>query len=121
MAQRDRKKTLTSLLTRRDFIKGSTIAAAALTLKPPNIFADTAGIVSPSPKSIVAISENLKSITDDYKIDPKRVREMIDEGIKAITNTKSAKEGWLKIFPNLKEKEVIGLKPNTINKRIPAH
>lgn len=63
----------------------------------------------------------MKAITADYKIDPKRVREMIDEGIKAITNTKSAKEGWLQIFTNLKEKEVIGLKVNTVNRKIPAH
>jgi uncharacterized protein (DUF362 family) len=46
---------------------------------------------------------------------------MIDEGIKNLTNTPTAKEAWLKIFPDLKEKEVIGLKVNTVNPKIPAH
>ena len=107
-------------LSRRDFIKTSALSAAALSINPKSIFADEPKLTQVS-KSIVSVSENLKAITDDYKIDAKRVREMIDEGLKAITDTKTAKEGWLKIFPNLKEKEVIGLKVNTVNKMIPAH
>lgn len=107
-------------LSRRDFIKTSALTAAALSINPKSIFADEPKFTFPA-KSIVAVSENLKAITDDYKIDAKLVREMIDENLKAITNTKSANEGWLKIFPNLKEKEVIGLKVNTVNKRISAH
>ena len=46
---------------------------------------------------------------------------MVDEGIKTLTDTKTIKEGWLKIFPDLKAKEVIGLKVNSVNPKIPAH
>jgi uncharacterized protein (DUF362 family) len=101
-------------LSRRSFLKNSAVAAAALTLKPSSLFAD------PS-KSVVSLTENKKAINADYKIDIKRVRAMVDEGIKALTNTGSIKEGWLKIFPNLKEKEVIGLKVNSVNRGCPAH
>lgn len=119
MKQRDKKLPPHSPLTRRSFLKNSALATAALTVKPSALFGATSKLSGP--KSVVAISENLKAITSSYKIDPKRVREMIDEGIKTMTNTKSAKEGWLKIFPNLKEKEVIGLKVNSVNPNIPAH
>jgi uncharacterized protein (DUF362 family) len=106
-------------LSRRSFIKKSALAAAALSVQPSTVFSSTPP--APAPKSIVAVSENMKAISDSYKIDPGRVREMIDEGIKALTGTPSAKEGWLRIFPNLKEKEVIGLKPNSVNPKLPAH
>lgn len=119
MKHKYREHFLRCPLSRRLFLKNSALATAALTLKPSALFAGAKK--PPSPKSIVAISENLKAITDNYKIDPKRVREMIDEGIKNLTNTKSAKEGWLKIFPSLKEKEVIGIKVNSVNPKIPAH
>ena len=106
-------------LSRRSFLKKSALAAAALSVQPATVFSSKTP--SPDQKSIVAVSENIKSITDSYKIDPGRVREMVDEGIKALTGTSSAKEGWLKIFPSLKEKEVIGLKPNSVNPKVPAH
>lgn len=114
MKHKDINNIMHCSLSRRSFLKNSALAVATLTLNPPSLFAGTQ-------KSIVAISENMKSITADYKIDPKCVRVMIDEAIKALTSTKSAKEGWLKIFPNLKGKEVIGLKVNSVNPKIPAH
>lgn len=119
MKHANKKPAIECPLSRRSFLKNSALAAAALSLKPAGLFAATPK--AQNSKSIVAISENLKSITDSYKIDPRRVREMIDEGIKTLTDTKSAKEGWLKIFPDLKEKEIIGLKVNTVNPKIPAH
>jgi len=119
MKRKDKKNSFHWPVSRRSFLKKSAMAAATLTVKPSALFATTQK--SPLPQSIVAVSENVKAITDSYKIYPKRVREMIDEGIKAITSTKSVKEGWLKIFPKLKEKEVIGLKVNSVNPKIPAH
>jgi len=106
-------------LSRRSFLKSSALTAAMLAVKPSALLAGASQ--PPGPKSTVAVTENLKAIDNNYKIDPKRVRTMVDEGIKTLTDTKSAKEGWLKIFPNLHEKEVIGLKVNTVNRKIPAH
>jgi hypothetical protein len=119
MKHKERKTVSNCSLSRRSFLKNSALATAALTVNPSAIFADEKK--STDPKSIVVISENKKAITESYKIDSRRVREMIDEGIKALTNTKSSKEGWLEIFPNLKAKEVIGLKVNSVNPKIPAH
>ena len=106
-------------LSRRSFLKNSALAAAALTVGPSALFAD--GLKPAGAKSVVAICENMKAITDSYHIDSRRVREMVDEGIKTLTDTKTIKEGWLKIFPDLKDKEVIGLKVNSVNPKIPAH
>lgn len=107
------------LLTRRSFLK-STVAAAAITgINPTFLFADE-GKKSVA-KSIVAVVEDKKAITDNFSIDAKRARAMVDEAIKRITNTKSISEAWVKIFPNLKENEVIGIKPNCVNWRIPSH
>jgi len=119
MKHKERKTVSNCSLSRRSFLKNSALATAALTVNPSAIFADEKKPADP--KSIVVISENKKAITESYKIDSRRVREMIDEGIKALTNTKSSKEGWLEIFPNLKAKEVIGLKVNSVNPKIPAH
>ncbi len=119
MKDKNAKVPLNCPLSRRSFLKNSALAAAAFTFKPSSLFAATPK--PPSPKSVVAISENTKAITESYKIDPKRVRGMIDEAVKALTNTKSAKEGWLNVFPELKEKEVIGLKVNSVNPKVPAH
>jgi uncharacterized protein (DUF362 family) len=120
MKQRDRKNHPGNCsFSRRTFLKNSALTAAMLALKPSALLAGAEK--PPSQKSIVAVTENLKAIDNNYKIDPRRVRTMVDEGIKTLTDTKSAKEGWLRIFPNLKEKEVIGLKVNTVNRKIPAH
>ncbi|MBW2553056.1 MAG: twin-arginine translocation signal domain-containing protein [Deltaproteobacteria bacterium] len=100
MKHKERKTVSNCSLSRRSFLKNSALATAALTVNPSAIFADAKKPTDP--KSIVVISENKKAITESYKIDSRRVREMIDEGIKALTNTKSSKEGWLEIFPNLK-------------------
>ena len=119
MKHKERKTVSNCSLSRRSFLKSSALATAALTVNPSSIFADAKKPTDP--KSIVVISENMKAITESYKIDSRRVREMIDEGIKVLTNTKSSKEGWLEIFPNLKAKEVIGLKVNSVNPKIPTH
>jgi len=119
MQRKETSSFLSCPLSRRSFIKSSALATASLTLAPSSLFADAQK--TPGQKSIVAISENMKSVTEDYKIDSRRVRVMIDEAIKALTNTKTAKEGWLEIFPNLKAKEVIGLKVNSVNPKLPAH
>jgi len=119
MKQKDSTAPTTCPLSRRSFLKNSALATAALTVSPSALFAD---VLKPaSSKSIVAICENLKAITESYQIDSRRVREMVDEGIKTLTDTKTIKEGWLKIFPDLKDKEVIGLKVNSVNPKIPAH
>ncbi len=105
--------------TRRSFIK-STVAAAVISgINPSVLFAgEESGKIS---KSLVAVVEDKKSITDTFKIDAPRARAMIDEAIKRITGTKSISEAWAKIFPNLKDNEVIGMKPNCVNWRIPSH
>ena len=100
MKQKDSTAPTTCPLSRRSFLKNSALATAALTVSPSALFAD---VLKPaSSKSIVAICENLKAITESYQIDSRRVREMVDEGIKTLTDTKTIKEGWLKIFPDLK-------------------
>jgi hypothetical protein len=119
MKQEDKTNAINCPLSRRSFLKNSALATAALTVAPSAVFADAKKPAGP--KSIVAISENRKAITESYQIDSRRVREMVDEGLKMLTDTKSAKEGWLKIFPDLKAKEVIGLKVNSVNPKIPAH
>lgn len=108
-----------SSLTRRSFIKSSVAAAAFMRMKPSLLFAEEEQ--KSISKSVVAVIEDKKSITDSFSIDASRARAMVDEAIKQITGTKSISEAWAKIFPNLKDNEVIGMKPNCVNPKIPSH
>ncbi|RMF93141.1 MAG: DUF362 domain-containing protein [Candidatus Schekmanbacteria bacterium] len=118
-------KKFCSKMNRRSFLKSTTIAAASLSINPSKVLAELAEKIKktfPLPeKSIVAITKDKKSISDSFVIDKSRVRRMIDEGIKNMTGAKNLSEAWASVFPNLKDNEVIGLKVNTINPRIPAH
>lgn len=112
-------------MDRRSFLKNSTVAAAALSVNPAGVLAEIEKSVNnshPLPsKSIVSETKDLKSIAESFSIDAGRVRKMIDEGIKNMTGAKNLSEAWSTVFPALKDKEVIGLKVNTINPLIPVH
>ncbi len=121
----NKEKRFCSKVNRRSFMKSSAVAVAALSVNPSKVFAESEKTEIPKyplpAKSVVSVTEDLKSITQGFAIDKGRVRKMIDEGIKNMTGAKNLSEAWSAVFPDLKEKEVIGLKVNSINPRIPSH
>ncbi len=65
MKRKDKKNSFHWPVSRRSFLKNSAMAAAALTVKPSALFAATKK--PPLPKSIVAVSENLKRLLTAIK------------------------------------------------------
>jgi len=122
MATKNRKK-----ISRRSFIKAAGFAASVFPLsqilKNPLLAASAQETL---PKKIKNISEvvaitHSKAITESGKVDARIAREMVDKAIINLTGEKNFKDGWHKIFPSLKEKEVIGLKVNVTNHQLPTH
>ncbi|OGL42580.1 MAG: hypothetical protein A2W05_02555, partial [Candidatus Schekmanbacteria bacterium RBG_16_38_10] len=71
--------------------------------------------------STVAVVKHSKASDKNGKIDKKIIRLMIDEGVKAVTNSKTAEEAWHKIFPEYLDHETIGIKVNSANYQLPTH
>ena len=122
MATKNRKG-----ISRRSFIKAAGFAASAFplsqVLKNSILEAAEQKILPKKVKNIsevVAITHS-KSVTESGKVDPRIAREMIDKAIVNLTGEKNFKDGWHKIFPDLKGKEVIGLKINVTNHQLPTH
>ena len=91
-------------LTRRDFVKDSTLGALALGLAAT---ASRAGFAAEE-KSIVAIVRDEKVQDAAGKIDDAALRKMLDEVIKTATGESSGAAGWKKL---IKPDDVVGLVP----------
>ena len=115
-------------MDRRKFIKTAGIFAGGIYLKPRAVSAleieEDFNINQVKPDeniSFVAIVHHSKATNQNGKINKNIVRLMIDEGIKAITNSKTYQDGWGKIFPEHLNREIIGIKVNASNSQCPTH
>lgn len=105
------------LMRRRDFIKKTGLGIGSYFLLQRQNIAESEEIV-PSKVSVITHS---KAVNEKGEINPEIARGMVDRAITSLTGSSKAKEAWLKIFPSLKETEVIGLKVNTVNYQLPSH
>jgi len=114
-------------LSRRSFIKVAGLTASGFSLssilRNPALAGSTQTTTIKDTKKIseVVIITNPKILNESGKIDSKNAREMVDKAIINLTGEKNFKDAWHKIFPELKEKEVIGLKVNVTNHELPTH
>jgi uncharacterized pyridoxamine 5'-phosphate oxidase family protein len=93
-------------LTRREFIKTGTLAAAAGTLlinNPQSLLA------APKEKVRVVLIRNKSVLSDGGKLNPDIIQEMLDESLRVLFNTKETKQAWKKI---IKPDDVVGIKTN---------
>ena len=92
-------------LTRREFLKaGSIVTAGAMFMNSPIEY-----FARQSDKSRVILIRNEKVLDVDGKIVPRVLEEMLDDGIKALFNTKDAASAWKKI---IKPEDIVGIKTN---------
>ena len=115
-------------MKRRSFVKAAGICAGTFCLNPSALSAleiredfnkDLNG--ADESFSTVAIVSHSKASYQNGKINRKIVRLMIDEGLKAVTNSKTVEEAWEKIFPEHLDSEIIGIKVNSANYQLPTH
>lgn len=92
-------------LTRREFIKTGSIAAAGAMVvgSPLNYFAMR------SDKSKVVLIRNKKVLSAEGKIVPEVLEQMLDESVSILFNTKDSAAVWKRI---LKPDDVLGIKTN---------
>ena len=109
-------------MDRRKFIKTAGICAGGLYLKPQAVSAleieegfNTDQVKPNENISVVVIVHHSKATNQNGKINKKIVRLMINEGIKAITNSKTYQDAWERIFPEHLSQEIIGIKVNSSN------
>ncbi|MBS3945783.1 MAG: DUF362 domain-containing protein [Melioribacter sp.] len=96
-------------LTRREFIKTGTLAAAAGTFllnNPKSLFAAT------EEKSRVVLIRNKMVINEDGKLNSGIIQEMLDESVRVLFNTKETSQAWKKI---IKPDDIVGIKTNVWN------
>jgi hypothetical protein len=105
MDKNPEKKT-TGGVTRRDFIKGASLAgmAAAFGMPIDITFADD---VAPKAKVILIRDENV--LDEDGNVNADIISRMLDEAMSALFETESPQDAWKKI---IKPDDIVGIKSN---------
>jgi hypothetical protein len=96
-------------LTRREFIRTGTLAAAAGTFilnNPQSLFAES------KEKSRVVLIRNKMVMNEDGKLSPEVLQEMLDESVRVLFNTTETSEAWNRI---IKREDIVGIKTNVWN------
>lgn len=94
-------------LTRRDFLKTGAMAAAAgavMMNQPLELFAKQES------KTRVVLIRNANVFDNTGKLVPEVLKQMMDDSVKALFNTKDAAAAWKKI---IKPEDIVGIKTNT--------
>lgn len=94
-------------LTRRDFLKTGAMAAAAgavMMNHPLELFAKQEA------KTRVVLIRNANVFDSAGKLVPEVLKQMMDDSVKALFNTKDAAAAWKKI---IKPEDIVGIKTNT--------
>jgi hypothetical protein len=123
MVKKNKRSELSSHnITRRDFIKRLSGAAAGFTLLSPSIFSffsqESKALTQNLSRVVVVVDQNAIS---GSTINQAVVQTMINEGIKALTGLSSVGEAWSSVFPGIADSSVIGIKVNSFNYKLPAH
>ncbi|GAK56077.1 hypothetical protein U27_03039 [Candidatus Vecturithrix granuli] len=107
-----------TIYTRRQFLKVSTVGAAAAYLTPVT---GSSPAYAALPASLVITSIHRGLVDANERINFRTVRTVVDETLLALTNTRSIQDAWAAIFPKLQSSDVIGIKVNCINRRHSSH
>lgn len=94
-------------LTRRDFLKTGAMAATAgavMMNHPLELFAKQEA------KTRVVLIRNANVFDNTGKLVPEVLKQMMDDSVKALFNTKDAAAAWKKI---IKPEDIVGIKTNT--------
>ncbi|RMF98437.1 MAG: DUF362 domain-containing protein [Candidatus Schekmanbacteria bacterium] len=109
-------------MKRRSFIKKAGTAVILLSGGLPKLLiADESKSKGLVEKSVVSVVTNKNAVNSQGKINADIVKAMVEKVITLATNTNTTEESWAKIFPNYKNDEVIGLKVNATNRKLPTH
>jgi hypothetical protein len=92
-------------LSRREFLKTGTLAAAAALFvnNPVLNFAGT------EEKTNVVLIRDMNVLDENRKAKPEVIQKMIDEAVKKLFNTENPVDAWKKI---IKPSDVVGIKTN---------
>lgn len=96
-------------VTRREFLKTGTLAAAAsavLISSPKNIWS------LPEEKTRVILIRNKKVLDANNKVNTEVIQKMIDDAVKSLFETNNVQTAWKKI---IKPTDVVGIKTNVWN------
>jgi hypothetical protein len=94
-------------LTRREFIRAGSMAAAASAVLMNNSFDLFA---KQNAKTRIVLIRNEKVLNAEGKVVPEVIQQMLDEAVKILFETKDAVSAWKKI---IKPEDVVGIKTNT--------
>jgi len=101
---------------RRQFIKTSALGATAVCLGTTSVLRAGAG-----DRSRVVRVHDPRMLDSSNIINRDAVKPVIEDVLTELTGTGSARDGWMKIFPNLQDGDVIGFKVNCINRHLSSH
>jgi len=96
-------------MNRREFLKRSAMVAAG-TAAAPLWWPDCRGAEAPRP--VVAFAQDAKLIrSDQFDLDAKLLREMLDACVCRVTGQTDAKQAWRSLF---RPDDIVGVKVNTL-------
>ncbi len=111
------EKTLDTIITRRDFMRGTALGTLGLTLGlfdveslaiPPPV-AEKRGDSTEPVKSRTVLIRNQKVLGDGNVVDKKILADMLDKGMMGFAETKDAASAWKEFFH---PSDVVGVKIN---------
>ena len=101
---------------RRQFIKTTALGAAAA-----YVGIHTTLPLQAADKSRVVRVHDSRMLDSNSNLDPAAIKPVIKDTLTELTDTGSARDAWMKIFPDLKSSDVIGFKVNCINRHLSSH
>jgi len=101
---------------RRQFIKTTALGAAAA-----YVGAHSNHPLQAAGKSRVVRVHDSRMLDSNSNLDPEAIRPVISDTLTELTDTGTARDAWMQVFPDLKSSDVIGFKVNCINRHLSSH
>jgi len=102
----DRKLRNKEGFTRRDFIKGASLAALGLAV---GVTVDSKDIVKAPVRTKVILIRNKAAVGADGKCNPPIIQDMIDQAVRVVFDVDSSDKAWKSMF---KPDDIVGIKSN---------
>ncbi|MCD6507942.1 DUF362 domain-containing protein [Candidatus Poribacteria bacterium] len=104
-------------ISRRDFLKTAVIGGVGVTALPNLI---GRGYPETSAISRIALIED-PGFSSNMKVNPEPLHEAVDSLLRKLTGKDAVSEAWKEILKGYRKGQVIGIKVNCINRRLPSH
>ncbi|HID55846.1 TPA: DUF362 domain-containing protein [Candidatus Poribacteria bacterium] len=104
-------------ISRRDFLKVAVVGGVGVTTLPNLI---GRGYSETSSVSRIALVED-PGFSSNMKLNPEPLRQAVDSLLKKLTGKDTVWEAWKDILKGYRKGQVIGIKVNCINRRLPSH